>query len=406
MFKRNIKSSLEKALKRSPVVLLTGARQSGKTVLTENIAQEQHCSFFSLDDVTTYVTAKNDPVGFIRDLPKPAVIDEIQRVPELFLSIKRDVDKNRKPGNYLLTGSVNPLLVPKVADALTGRIETLSLFPLSQGEILGIKENFIDRVFSGKKPANPESKVDLYNAIVVGGYPVLQSLNEVDRKVWINEYIKNIVQKDAQDITKITEPKDLYSFIYSLAYRAAGLLNVSDISRNLTLPQATLQRYSSLLEALYIIYFAYPWHMKSDKKFIKSKKSYLVDSGFLSNLLKISSKEMLKESMMVGNIVENFIVIELLKQLSWSETLAELYHFRTVSGVEIDIVLEDEYKNLVAIEIKNSGTVYPDDFKNLTYLKELTGKKFIKGIVLYNGEQILPFGENLLAVPINSLWNV
>ncbi|OGB83307.1 hypothetical protein A3F66_05605 [candidate division TM6 bacterium RIFCSPHIGHO2_12_FULL_32_22] len=406
MFKRNIKSSLERALKRSPVTLLTGARQSGKTILTENIAQEKNYNFFSLDDIATYVTAKNDPTGFIRDLPKPVVIDEVQRVPELFLSIKRDVDKNRKSGNYLLTGSVNPLLVPKVADALTGRIETLSLFPLSQGEILGIKENFIDRVFSGKKPANPDNKVDLYKAILVGGYPVLQSLNEIDRKAWINEYIKNIVQKDAQDITKITEPKDLYSFIYSLAHRAAGLLNISDISRNLTLPQATLQRYSSLLEALYIIYFAYPWHMKSDKKFIKSKKSYLVDSGFLSNLLKINSKEMLKESNMVGNIVENFIVMELLKQLSWSETIAELYHFRTVSGVEVDIVLEDEYKNLVAIEVKNSATVYPDDFKNLSYFKELVGKKFVKGIVLYNGEQILPFGENLLAVPINSLWSV
>lgn len=410
MFKRNIKVAVEKALKRSPVVLLAGARQTGKTILTENLAQEKNYSYFTLDDIPTYLSAKNDPVSFIQDIPKPVVIDEIQRVPELFLSIKRDVDKNRKAGNYLLTGSVNPLLMPTVADALTGRVETLSLFPLSQGEILGVKEVFIDLLFAGSNPLAPakgaSGTAEIYKKILVGGYPVLQSLDEADRKVWVNEYIKNIVQKDAQDIIKISEPRDLYVLLYSLAHRAAGLLNISDISRTLSLPQATLQRYTSLLEALFMIYFAYPWHIKSDKKFTKSKKSYLVDSGFLANLLKINSKEALKESNLVGNVLENFVVMELLKQLTWSTTKAELYHFRTSTGVEVDIVLEDELKNIVGIEVKSSSTVSYDDFKGLAYLQELTKNKFIKGIVLYTGESIIPFGKNLLAVPINSLWTV
>ena len=406
MFKRNIKTKVEAALKRSPVVLLAGARQTGKTILAEKIAQDKNYSYFSLDDIPTYLAAKNDPVSFIRDIPKPVVIDEIQRVPELFSTIKREVDKKRTAGDYLLTGSVNPLLMPTVADALTGRIETINLFPLSQGEIDNSQENFIDTLFTDKslKLKQILSNTELYEKILIGGYPVLQAIKAEDRKIWINEYIKNIVQKDAQDITKIAEPKDLYTFLYSLAHRASGLLNISDISRTLGLPQATLQRYSSLLEALFMIYFAYPWHSKSERKFIKSKKSYLVDSGFLANLLKIYTVKDLKESTYVGNIVENFVAMELLKQLTWSKTSAELYHFRTASGIEIDLLLEDENKNLVALEVKNSSTVYPDDFKNIKYLQELVGNKLIKGIVLYTGDKILPFGKDLLAVPINTLW--
>ncbi len=409
MFKRNLKPSIERALKRSPVVLLTGARQSGKTVLVEEIAQEKGYNYVTLDDIPTYLAAKNDPVSFIMHTPKPIVLDEVQRVPELFLSIKREVDKKRIAGNYLLTGSVDPLLIPKVADALTGRIETLSLFPLSQGEILGIEEQFIDLLFAFKNPLlteKPISKDELYEKILIGGFPVLQSLSAEDRKIWINEYIKNIVQKDAQDIAKISEPADLYAFIYALAYRAAGLLNISDVSRNLHIPQATLQRYSSLLEALFITYTIHPWHLRGAAKFIKAKKSFLVDTGFLSNLLKIITVQSLQTFPSVGNIVENFVAMELLKQLGWSKTRAELYHFRTSSGIKVDIVLEDEDKNIIGIEVKSSSTISPDDFKGLMYLQELSKKKFIKGIVLYLGEAIIPFGNNLFAVPIHSLWNV
>ena len=407
MLKRNIKSRIEKALKRSPVVLLLGARQVGKTILTESLAEEKNYRYLTLDDIPTYLAAKNDPVSFIGNIPKPIVIDEVQRVPELFLAIKRNVDSQRSAGDYLLTGSVNPFLMPKVVDALTGRIETLSLLPLSQGEILGIKEEFIDVLFAGKNPViskKPLSKNSLYEKIITGGFPVLQQINAEDRQVWISEYIKSLVHKDAQDITKISDPTDLYAFVYSAAYRASGLVNISDISRNLHIPQATLQRYTSLLEALFMIYFVQPWHMKSEKRFVKSKKMYFIDSGFLSNLLKIYNIDALKDSSSVGAILENFVVMELLKQLGWSKTNAALYHFRTSSGVEVDIVLEDDAHRIVAIEVKNSSTVSSDDFYGLTYLKDLVKDKFVKGIILYTGESIIPFGDKLLAVPISSLW--
>ena len=411
MFKRNIKSRVEAALKRSPVVLLTGARQSGKTVLVESIAQEKNYNYFTMDDIPTYLSAKNDPVGFIANIEKPVVIDEVQRVPELFLAIKRDVDKNRVAGNYLLTGSTNPILIPQVADALTGRIETISLLPLSQGELLGIKEQFIDTIFSGKNPSNIPSikeslsRDELYKKILIGGFPVMQNLNEKDRKVWINEYIKNIVQKDAQDIAQISEPADLYTLVYSMANRASGLLNIADISRTISVPQATLQRYSSLLEALYMIYLQRSWHMDSEKQFIKAKKAYLVDSGFLSNLLKLNMERAIEYSSLMGNVIENFVVMELLKQLGWSETEAELYHFRTTGNIEVDVVIQDEYKNIVGIEIKGSSTVSYNDFKGLEYLQNLTQDKFIKGIVLYLGDKVIPFGKNLIACPISILWN-
>lgn len=409
MFTRSLQAKLRKALSRSPVVLLTGARQVGKTILVQEIARENNYSYMSLDDVPTLLAAKADPVSFIKNSQKPIIIDEVQRVPELFLAIKQYVDNDRVAGNFLLTGSVNPLLVPKVADALTGRIEQLTLFPLSQGEITGVTENFIELVFSGKPLVQPKNKIDkdiLFKKIIIGGYPLLQNFNDEERTIWVNEYIQNIVQKDAQDISKISEPTDLYAFFYAFAYRTASLLNVSDIARSLQSPTATLNRYASLLEALYMIYIQRAWYKQRQKQFIKSKKAYLVDTGFLCHLLKIKTPEDLVASHLMGNIFENFVFLELLKQQGWSKTRVELFYFRTTSGNEVDIVLEDEKNNIVGIEVKSSSTVTPDDFKGLAYLQENAGKQFVQGIVLYTGDKIIPFGPNFYAVPLETLWSI
>ncbi len=408
MLKRTIQDKLEKALGRSPIVLLNGARQVGKTTLVRELLDKKKYTYLTFDDEITYLAAKSNGAEFIANVKKPVIIDEIQRLPELFLAIKSDVDKNREPGRYLLTGSANPLLIPRLGDSLAGRMEIIDLMPLSQGEIMGRKEFFIDAVFAGTALSlsqQPLSKEDLYKKILIGGYPSLQSFDEEDCEAWMRSYLNLLLQKDIKDLANIEKLTELPNLLKILASRASGLLNTADISRDSKLVAKTVHRYLALLEAVFIINKQLAWSSNLTLRFVKSPKMYLVDSGLLAYLLDFNVTRALKESVMMGKIVENFVVSELKKQATWSKISVQLYHFRTVQGHEVDIILEDRSGNVVGIEIKSSTTVTRDDLKGLIYLRDKLGKKFVQGIVLYGGAQSLPFDEKLFAHPISILWD-
>jgi predicted AAA+ superfamily ATPase len=408
MFRRHVKPLLRKALRRSPVVLLNGARQVGKTTLALEFLKEGNYTYLTFDDEITYLAAKSNMSGFIADIPKPVIIDEVQRVPEIFLAIKQDVDTNRIAGRYLLTGSANPLFIPRLGDSLAGRMEIISLMPLSQGEIYGQEEKFIDLVFSDKPLKAPNQildKEELYRRITTGGYPSVQELNGEDCDAWMRNYLNLILQRDIRDLAQIEKITELPNILNILATRVSNLLNVAEIARESKMVAQTLHRYLSLLETIFIINLQPSWHANLTLRFIKSPKLYLVDSGLLSYLLGVSVERILNDSFQVGKIVENFVVGELQKQATWSRIQIGLYHFRTTGGEEVDIVLENRLGQIVGIEVKNSTKVTPNDFKGLKYLKEKVKDKFIKGIVLYTGSQYIPFGECLYALPVNSLWN-
>ncbi len=407
MFKRHIKPIVKKALNRSPVVLLNGARQVGKTTLALEFLNEDNYNYLTFDDEITYLAAKSNPSGFIADITKSVILDEVQRVPEIFLAIKRDVDNNRIAGRYLLTGSANPLLIPRLGDSLAGRMEILDLMPLSQGEIDSKEEKFVDEVFTDKQFKSPRvslSKEDLYRRILVGGYPSVQNLNEEDRDAWMRNYLNLILQRDIKDLANIEKLTEIPNLLKILAARAANLLNVAEIARETKIVAKTVHRYLALLETIFMISLQRSWSNNLMLRLIKSPKIYLVDSGLLSYLLDINLERALKDSLQMGKVIENFAMSELKKQSSWSKTQPKLYHFRTTAGEEVDIVLENRSGNIVGIEIKNSSKVTPEDFKGLKYLKTKAKEKFVKGIVLYTGSQYVPFGENLFALPINSLW--
>ncbi len=408
MFKRSITAKLEKSLTRSPIVLLTGARQTGKTTLVKEIGQKKGYHYVTFDDLRFLSAAQSDPIGFITSLPKPVILDEVQRAPDIFLTIKKDVDENRTPGRYLLTGSANPLMIPRLSDAFVGRMEVLTLYPFSQGELHNRTDHFIDSALSKEKQSLQFEKIakkDLLNRIIVGGYPLAQNVDTSAREAWINSYITTILERDIQDLAQISGLAEFPNLLRLLAVRAGNLLNTAELSRFSGISATTLSRYLALLQALFIVHFQQPWHSNLSKRLVRAPKTYFIDSGVLFFLLGINVDRFSFDPQLVGGILENFVLEELRKQATWCDARVQLYHFRSVDGVEVDILIEDAAGNIVAIEIKASETVISDDFKGLRYLQEQLGKKFVNGYVLYTGNEYIPFGTHLHALPISALWS-
>lgn len=410
MLKRHIEPNLFAALEYMPIVLLRGARQTGKTTLAKELsARNKNYTYLSFDHLPSLLAAKDDPVGFINRLQKPVILDEIQRVPELFLPIKYDVDENRIPGRYFLTGSADPLLIPKLGDSLAGRMRLLTLWPLSQGEIEGRKETFLESMFN-QAPMKIGATVDCSKSDVLvrackGGYPTpLQLGNEKQQSEWFNDYISLVLQKDILELSKIENITHIPNLLMLIAARTGSLLNTDELARSVKLSSVTLHRYLDLLKTLFLVHMVPAWNGNLSKRMVKSPKVYLTDTALQLFMLNVNFDRLSNDANLVGNVVENFVVLELLKQLSWSDMNIQMFHYRDHAQTEVDIVLEGPGGDLVAIEIKSSQTVSSDDFKGLKKLQESVGKKFIQGILLYSGTTTLPFGERLTACPIASLW--
>ena len=407
---RNLKTSLLEAAKYSPVILVNGARQTGKSTLVQGLfPPENRPQYISLDNISMLDIARNSPRSFIQDLPDTVILDEIQHAPQLFLPIKEFVDKSRKTRRFFLTGSANVLSLPKLAESLAGRMEIHTLWPLSQGEIKGKQEAFIDILDEKKKIPSVKSikLTDLLEAIVQGGYPdILHRPNAKTRNDWYRSYIKAILERDVRELSNIEGLTALPNLLAILAARAGGLLNMSDLSRTLALPNSTLKRYLSLLEAVYLIVMLPPWFNNKSQRLVKTAKAYLNDTGLLCHLLGSDKAALADNRLLSGMVFENFVVMELIKQITWSEKQPKIYHYRTLSGQEIDIVLEYPNGKLVGIECKMSSSVKHDDFKWLMALKEQMGSKFHRGIVLYTGSESISFADNLEAHPVSVLWEL
>lgn len=396
------------ALTDTPVVLLHGARQVGKSTLAQEIASGPHrARYLTLDDAAVLAAAKSDPAGFIHNLAEPVVIDEVQRVPELFVSIKAAVDRDRRPGRFLLTGSANVLLLPKLSESLAGRMEVLSLWPLSQGEIIGEIEDFIDRVFAPKLSPLPNATVDrdeLVRRIAVGGYPEAVLRQPARRPAWFRSYVTTVLQRTVRDIADIDRIHEMPRLLGVLAARTGTLFNVADLSRVLGIPQTTLQRYLALLQTTFLLHFLPAWTTRMRKRLLKSPKMLIVDSGLATHLVGMDTRVLPASVELWGAFVETFVVMELMRQASWSKTRPALYHFRTAKGEEVDVVLESPSGRLVGLQVKATVSLQASDFRGLRSLAESARQRFQRGILLYLGDQAVPFGSNLFALPITSLW--
>jgi len=409
MIKRNITASLLEALTESPVVLLHGARQTGKSTLTMYIAgEEKPARYITLDDATVLAAARSDPEGFINGLEGHVVLDEIQRVPDLFLPIKAEVDRTREPGRFLLTGSANVLLLPSLSESLAGRMEILTLWPFSQGEIEGRTERFVDIVFEDKPPDLPATGEDassLYHRILKGGYPeALDRKSARRRAAWFGAYITTVLQREVLDIVPIEGLMQIPRLLALLAARSGTLLNSSEISRSSGIPFSTLRRYMALLETTFLIQTVPAWSGNLSKRLVKSPKLVLGDAGMVSHLTGLTEERVAADQHLLGPVLESFVAMELRKQITWAERLVNLFHFRTQTGQEIDLLLEDTRGRLVGIEVKSAAGVGSSDFKGLNVLAEARPDQFHRGIVLYMGSEPVNFAPNMHALPIGTLW--
>ena len=409
MQKRFIVDSILAALSDTPVVFIQGPRQSGKTTLVQNLGDQGFkAPYITLDDGAALTAAQHDPDAFISGLPDSVIIDEVQRAPELFPAIKSSVDKKRRPGRFLLTGSANALLLPKLSESLAGRMEILPLWPFSQGEISGRQETFIDFCFGKKIVTATYAGSDwpsLAEKIMGGGYPEpLTRKTPMRRQAWFNAYLTTILERDVRDIANIQGLKDLPRLLRLVATRSAGLLNLAGLSRDAALPQTTLQRYLALLEITFMLRTIPAWSRNLGTRLVKAPKLMVSDSGLLCHLLGMDAARLKTEDLLNGAVLETFVTGELIKQIAWSETRPALFHYRTHTQQEVDVILESPDGRLVGVEIKKTSSPNMHDFKGLIHFAEQAKKQFLRGILLYTGEKIVSFGQNLHAVPISALW--
>jgi predicted AAA+ superfamily ATPase len=411
MLARNILPNLNAALGDTPVVLLQGARQTGKTTLAKTLtSQKPPRRYLTLDDPTILSSAVSNAVGFVKELDQPVIIDEAQRASALYLAIKADVDRDRTPGRFLLTGSANVLFVPKVSESLAGRIELITLWPLSQGEIEGRSEKFIDAVFQPKLPSphlSAPNGENLLERIVRGGYPEpIMRPGPQRRSAWYASYLTTILHRDVRDLANIEGLTDFPRLLALIASRTSGLLNLSDLSRSLSMPQSTLKRYFALLEATFLVLTIPAWSNNQGVKLTKAPKIMLADTGLACHVLGMDHDRLKADGNARGSLLENFVAMELIKQAGWSTVRTRLFHYRTAAGREADLVLEDAAGRLVGIEVKSAAAVGASDFSGLRSLHESSGTKFVRGIVLYDGTDVVPFDKDLVAMPLSAIWRL
>lgn len=409
MLPRLLRCRILAALADNPVVFLQGARQTGKSTLVQSlVGPEYRAEYLTLDDAAVLAAARGDPQGFIEGVGGPVIIDEVQRVPELFLAIKASVDRNREPGRFLLTGSANVRIVPALSESLVGRVEILTLWPFSQDEIDRTDAGFIDWLFTSK-PAkvarvDPDSR-QIATRLLRGGYPEAIRRQALDRrKAWFGSYVNTILQRDVRDTSNIEGLTELPRLLTLLAARSSSLLNYAEISRSSAIAQTTLKRYLSLLEATFLIQLLPPWATNLGKRVVRSPKLQLCDTGLTSSLLGIDETRLKTDAILAGQLLEAFVVMELRKQSSWSTIQPRLHHYCSHARHEVDVVLEEPGGKVVGVEVKAATSIGDRDLRGLKELAEIAGDRFIRGIVIYQGDQIVPFARNVHAIPLSCLW--
>ena len=406
MFKRFVERRAEEALSDTPVVLIVGPRRAGKTTLVKKMGEAGR-TYITLDDQTVLEAARSDPAGFIRGLDR-AIIDEIQRAPDLLLAIKKTVDEDYRPGRFLLTGSANVLTLPRVADSLAGRMETLEMLPLARAEIEGRTPTFLERLFEGKlqKPSKAIVGDDLVHSVLLGGFPeAIARESERRRQDWARSYLTSVLTRDLRDIAEVEKLTELPKFVRLLAEHSSQLVNYSQFGASINVSHKTGQRYVGLLEQVFVIATLQPWFTNALKRIVKTPKLHFLDSGLLASTRGLTFDRVKADRGTFGALLESFVFSEVLKLTTASDLRLTPYHFRDRDMREVDIVLERDDGMIAGIEVKASATVKAGDFAGLRALAEACGDRFAFGTVLYDSADVVPFGDRLAAAPLSSLWS-
>jgi predicted AAA+ superfamily ATPase len=406
---RHAESVVTDALADTRVVLVNGARQAGKSTLTRLAAADRRGTVIRLlDDPATLRAAEDDPTGFV-DHDGLMVIDEIQLVPELLRPIKVRVDLDPTPGRFLLTGSSRVLALRTLPDALPGRMEVIELWPFSQGEIDGEPDRFVDAAFRLGPAIDHSSALrrrDYLERIVVGGFPEAVRRAPRRRTAFFDSYLSTLIERDVLELASIERRGDLLKLLGLLAGRTGGLLVPATLASQSGIPRTTLVRYLELLSSVFLIKSVPAWSSGQTQRAVGTPKLAFVDTGIASHLIGQDAARLGEPGGAAGPMTENFVIMELARQLTWSDERARLYHYRTKDKLEVDAVLETPDGRVVGIEVKAGATVRNEDLAGLRNLANLLGDRFVAGIVLYTGQQTLPFGSKIRAIPMDAVWRL
>ncbi|HEY7830674.1 MAG TPA: ATP-binding protein [Solirubrobacteraceae bacterium] len=405
---RRARRLVVEALADTRVVFVTGARQVGKSTLAQEIVANEHpATVVSFDDEGPRAAARLDPTGFLEGLPGPVLIDEVQRVPELLLAIKYRVDRDTRPGRFLLTGSANVFASRRVHEALTGRMETIVLWPLAQAETRNADTNIVDLLFAGRAPdvqGAPVGRAAFASIAAAGGYPeaLLRSPGR-RRDRWFANYVHDTFETDLRDISDALKLTELPRLLRLIAAQAANELVYRNLARRLDLTHATVKSYIELLEMVFLARRLPAWRPGIGAREVRAPKGYIVDSGLLAHLLGAGERRIGEDDQVTGKVLENFVAMEVLRLADWAKIDTRLYHYRQ-GREEIDLILESRAGAVAAIEVKSSATIRPRDYSAITRLRDAMDKQFKAGIVVYTGRQTVPLGDRIWAVPVSGLW--
>lgn len=400
---------MEETLADTPIVVIQGARQVGKSTLAQQLLVSGD-RYVTLDDPTERAAAIADPTSYVEQAPNGCLaIDEAQRVPELVLALKASVDRDRRPGRFLLTGSANLLRISTTHDSLAGRAESVELLGFSQGEIEGRHESFVDRTFAGdlKTEFSGElTRAEYFERICAGGYPEALARTDRRRQRWFDEYIRRITERDAPDLSNLHRLGELPRLLRLLAARNASEVRITTLAKGADIPERTLPPYLQLLDTMYLVQQIPAWSTNLSKRIARSAKTALLDCGLAARLINITDRALAADMNPnpAGMLTEAFVMSELRKQIAWSDTRPQMFHFRDLDGPEVDVVLESDDGRVVAIEIKASATLGGRDFRWIEKLRDKLGRRFVTGVVLYTGGAAHAWGDRLIGLPLSALW--
>lgn len=406
LLRRHAEAPVREALSDTRIVAVIGPRQSGKTTLVRKIAGDTGMSFITLDDAQSRAFANADPTGFMRGIDR-AVIDEIQRAPELILAMKQAVDDDPRVGRFLITGSVELFHSAISPDSLAGRVESVELLPFTQAEIeRRAVPDFFARAFACDFPAYLETgrTPDLIERVVAGGYPeALRRSNAPRRLAWLRAYARALTQRDAGEISVVSKTDELSRLLELAAASSGRLANLSALATPLGVDSKTVDRWLTLLERMFVVRRVRAWHRNRLKRLVRTPKLHFLDTGLLAALRGEGATDLDADRNRLGPLLEGFVYAELAKIAGQTSAYASISHYRDKDKVEVDFVVGQAGK-IVGIEVKAGATVKPEDFRGLKRLRAATGDAFACGIVLHDGERIQRSGERLFAMPVGRLW--
>ena len=406
IYPRFIERHLLEALDDSPAVLIHGPRQCGKTTLARMVGASRGYRYVTFDDEVIRGAAEDDPHGFAAALPDRIIVDEVQKAPALFPALKMEIDRRRTPGRFLLTGSTHVLLVPRLSESLAGRLQTLRLHPLAQCELGQRDFHFLDALFTGDFAIERTDRLgaQLPDRIVAGGYPAALARPPGRRRAnWYLDHVDALIQRDVRDLTHVRRLELLPRLLAAAASQTARMFNVSELAAPFEVTRPTIRDYTTLLERVFLLEPLPAWHSNRLSRLVKRPKLHLGDTGIASALLGLDGPALAYDRTLLGQLLETFVFQELRRQAGWHDTRITFHHFRDKDGAEVDIVVERGAAAVAGVEVKASGTVRTRDFRGLRKLRNALGERFAGGVVVYDGEAPVPFGDRLHAVPVGRL---